>query len=152
LLPFLLEVRRLEDKSLFQKVVIFTAAVQQVKHDITWEVRPAETTQVQYNILEYLFVKQQATAGEISDCIHISPPNTSRELKKLEEKQLIEKKIDHDDRRRQTIELSLKGRKLMDNAFTIVKQRFDDRLQTVEEEEISELIQAIQLLQGKLFY
>lgn len=142
----------MEDKSLFQKVVIFTAAVQQVKHDITWEVRPAETTQVQYNILEYLFVKQQATAGEISDCIHISPPNTSRELKKLEEKQLIEKKIDHDDRRRQTIELSLKGRKLMDNAFTIVKQRFDDRLQTVEEEEISELIQAIQLLQGKLFY
>ena len=78
-------------KQLFNQFVAFTTAVHQVTHELTQNVKIDHITPVQYKILEYITVSQPVTPTEISDCQHMSLPNTSRELRKLQERKFIEK-------------------------------------------------------------
>jgi DNA-binding MarR family transcriptional regulator len=79
-------------------------------------------------------------------------PNTSRELKKLSEKNLIEKISDSEDRRKQYIRLSKEGEMMMNEAFAIVESRFQSRLQHASKEDLAEIDRALDILQTKLFY
>lgn len=78
--------------ALFHQFVAFTATIHQVTHDLTQNVNTANITPLQYKILEYIKVSQPVTPTEISECQHMSLPNTSRELRKLQE-QLTNRKI-----------------------------------------------------------
>ncbi|MFF2908675.1 MarR family winged helix-turn-helix transcriptional regulator [Paenibacillus sp. NPDC057934] len=141
------------DKSaIFQKFLAFTAAVHQISNDFTKDVRPGDITTVQYKILEYIAVSQPSTLSSISECMHMSMPNTSREIKKLSEKQFCEKVTDLEDRRKQYIRLSAKGEALMNEVFRRIEAQFDERLQDISEDELKELEQAIDLLHTKVFY
>lgn len=140
------------DKSaLFNQFVTFTTAVHEVTHDLTQNVNIDTVTPVQYKILEYIKVSQPVTPTEISDCQHISLPNTSRELKKLQEKNLIEKITDTEDRRKQSICLSKDGEHMMNEAFACVEVRFQQLMQNVSEEDLAEIHHALNVLQSKLF-
>lgn len=88
----------MDQNNLFQKFVTFTTAVHQITSDISKGVKSEALTPVQYKILEYIAVSQPVTLSEISDCMHMSMPNTSRELKKLSEKHLCHKITDPADR------------------------------------------------------
>lgn len=137
---------------IFQKFVAFTAAVHQVTNEITKDVKSEAITPVQYKILEYIAVSQPVTISEISECMLMSMPNTSRELRKLSEKQLCEKITDNEDRRKQLIRLSEKGEDMMNEVFGHVKSRFDERIKDISEKELKEIEQALDLLHRKVFY
>lgn len=81
----------MDKKQLFQQFVAFTATVHQVTHELTQNVKIDHITPVQYKILEYITVSQPVTPTEISDCQHMSLPNTSRELRKLQDRKFIKK-------------------------------------------------------------
>ena len=70
------------------------------------KVKPSDLTTLQYLILEQLAVSEPLTPSEIADCQHMSLPNVSRELKKLHEKQFIDRQEDKDDKRKHVIMLS----------------------------------------------
>jgi DNA-binding MarR family transcriptional regulator len=142
----------MDNNSLFQKFVAFTAAVHQITSDITKDVKSETLTPVQYKIIEYIAVSQPVTLSEISDCMHMSMPNTSREVKKLTEKQLCERVTDPRDRRRQTITLSAAGEAMMNEAFQRIGGRFAQRIRHLSEAEHQEIEQALDLLQEKVFY
>lgn len=142
----------MDKKALFEKMVTFTTSVHQVTHELTQNAKSDSITPVQYKILEYITVSQPVTPSEISDCQHISMPNTSRELKKLSEKNLIEKISDSEDRRKQYIHLSKEGEMMMNEAFAIVESRFQIRLQHASKEDLAEIDRALDILQTKLFY
>lgn len=137
---------------MFQKFVAFTAAVHQISNDMTKDVRPNEITTVQYKILEYIAVSQPATLSSISECMHMSMPNTSRELKKLVEKDLLVKKSDPVDRRKQYITLTSKGEALMNEVFGQIQAHLNERFSKLSSGELQELDAAIDLLQKKVFY
>ncbi|WP_144027211.1 MarR family transcriptional regulator [Paenibacillus sp. FSL R7-0273] len=137
---------------LFGQIVTFTAAVHQVASDITKDVKSGALTPVQYKILEYIAVSQPVTLSEISECMHMSMPNTSRELKKLTEKQLCAKVTDPADRRRQGITLSPAGEQMMGEAFQTIGRRFEERIGQLSDEERREIGLALELLQQKVFY
>lgn len=137
---------------IFQKFVAFTAAVHQVTSEITKDVKSEAITPVQYKILEYIAVSQPVTISEISECMLMSMPNTSRELRKLNEKQLCEKITDNEDRRKQFIRLSEKGEDMMNEVFGHVKSRFDERIKDISEKELKEIEHALDLLHRKVFY
>jgi MarR family transcriptional regulator, teicoplanin-associated locus regulator len=139
-------------RDLFHNIVEFIASVHRVKHEITKNAKLDDVTPVQYSILEYITVSQPVTPSQISDCQHMSMPNTSRELKKLIEKELIEKIGDTEDRRKQYIRLSNHGEIIMNEAFNLIESRFLSRIQTASKEEIEDINRAIDLLQTKLFY
>lgn len=137
---------------LFQKFVTFTTAVHQVTHDMTKDVRSESLTPVQYKILEYIAVSQPVTLSEISDCMHMSMPNTSRELRKLTEKQLCEKIADAEDRRKQSIRLSNEGHAMMGEVFQHIESQLTQRIGTVSDEDLKEIERALDVLMSRVFY
>lgn len=142
----------MNEKRLFEKVVSFTSAVHTTTQQLTKDVKNDALTPVQYSILEYITVSQPVTPSEISECLHISLPNTSRELRKLLEQKWIIKETDTIDRRKQVISLSSDGTKMMDTSFQKIEKQFQKRIQHLTSAEKMELEQAIDLLSQKLFY
>jgi len=138
-------------EALFQKIVLFTAAVHQVTHDISKDIRPTDITPVQYRILEYIAVGQPVTLSQISECQNMSMPNTSRELKKLCEKQICEKFTDPTDRRKQYIRLTSKGTVVMNEVFAQIHNRLQQRLEGASQAKINEISDALTLLQNTIF-
>ncbi|MNE25128.1 HTH-type transcriptional regulator MhqR [compost metagenome] len=142
----------MDRSAIFQKFVAFTAAVHQITNDMTKDVKSDAITAVQYKILEYIAVGQPCILSDISECMHMSMPNTSRELKKLTDKQLCEKIADMEDRRKQYIRLSAKGEAMMNEIFGQVEARFNERIQGISDKDLKEIEQALDVLQGRVFY
>ncbi|MNW41872.1 HTH-type transcriptional regulator MhqR [compost metagenome] len=142
----------MDRSAIFRKFVAFTTAVHQITNDMTKDVKSEAITTVQYKILEYIAVSQPCILSDISECMHMSMPNTSRELKKLTDKQLCEKIADTEDRRKQYIRLSAKGQTMMNEIFVQIEARFNERIQGFSEKELKEIEQALDVLQGKMFY
>lgn len=152
LLSFLYEVRIMDKKELFNKFVLFTSSVHQVTHELTQNIKAESITSVQYKMLEYIKVSHSVTPTEISECQHMSLPNTSRELKKLLEKKLIEKISDAEDRRKHYIRLSKDGEFMMNEAFANIEARFQKRIEHISEEDLEEIGRALATLQCKIFF
>ncbi|NOU81756.1 MarR family transcriptional regulator [Paenibacillus sp. LMG 31459] len=142
----------MDNNQLFQKFVAFSAAVHQITNDITKDVKSEALTPLQYKILEYIAVSQPVTLSEVSDCMQMSMPNTSREVKKLSEKGVCTRITDPDDRRKQGITLSAAGEALMNEAFQQIAVRFEQRIAGITAAERKEIEQALDLLQQKVFY
>ncbi|MFJ7934448.1 MarR family winged helix-turn-helix transcriptional regulator [Sporosarcina sp. NPDC096371] len=142
----------MDKKALFTKLVSFTTSVHRVTQELSQNAKTDSITPVQYNILEYVTVSQSVTPSEISDCQHMSMPNTSRELRKLIEKGLIEKVNDTEDRRKHYIRLSNEGEAMMKEAFATIESRFQARIQNASKEDLEEIDRALDVLQTKLFY
>lgn len=141
----------MDKEAFFQKIVTFTTAVHEVTYDLTKDIKPDDITPVQYSILEYIAVSQPVTLSQISDCKNISMPNTSRELKKLTEKNLCEKFDVAEDRRKQMIRLSDAGQAMMNGAFERIGERFLGRIKDSSTEELEEINRALDVLQSKVF-
>lgn len=140
----------MQHNRLFQQFVAFTAAVHQMSSEMTRDIPIGELTPAQYKIMEYLMVSQPVTLSEISECVHMSMPNTSRELRKLTDKGLCEKVPDQQDRRKQLIRLSEQGSLLMQDIFHTVKERFAKKTAALSEKEVAEIEQALHLLRQKI--
>jgi DNA-binding MarR family transcriptional regulator len=141
----------LNKSALFHQFVSFTATIHQVTHDLTQNVTAANITPLQYKILEYIKVSQPVTPTEISECQHMSLPNTSRELRKLQEQQLIEKFSDTADRRKQYVRLSKEGEKMMEEAFACIEERFLQLIQHATQDDLKDIQHALTILEEKIF-
>ncbi len=141
----------MDKSSLFHQFVTFTASVHQVTHELSQNVTVANITTLQYKILEYIKVSQPVTPTEISECQHMSLPNTSRELRKLQDQNLIEKYNDTEDRRKQYIRLSIEGDKMMEEAFACIEERFLQLIQHASQEDIKDIQHALTILEQKVF-
>ncbi|WP_055106316.1 MarR family winged helix-turn-helix transcriptional regulator [Paenibacillus ihumii] len=137
---------------LFQKFVAFVSAVHEITNHMTRDIRSEDITPLQYKMLEFISISQPVTLSKISECLHISMPNTSRELRKLSEKQLCDKVVDEADRRKQYIRLSKQGEEMMNEAFGRVESRFAERIAHATEEELQEIEHALDILRSKVFY
>ncbi|WYP26901.1 MarR family winged helix-turn-helix transcriptional regulator [Alkalihalobacillus sp. FSL W8-0930] len=135
---------------LFKKMIEFITSIHQVKHELTKDAKPSSITQGQYNILELITVSQPISPSEISDCLNMSKSNTSRELTKLSEKNLLHKWSDAEDHRKQFIQLSNAGENMMNEAFATIESRFSNRLEHLSKVDLEEIEQAMQTLNEKL--
>ena len=136
----------------FQKFITFTASVHQLKRALTSNLRPSDLSPIQYNILEYISINQPVIPSDISECQQISMPNTSRELRKLMEKNLIYKFADEKDRRKQYFVLSKDGKEVMNSVFHEIEDKLKKRIHTLSDEHVHEVNTAMELLQKKMFF
>ncbi|MFJ8519709.1 MarR family winged helix-turn-helix transcriptional regulator [Lysinibacillus xylanilyticus] len=141
----------MDKKELFNQFVAFTTAVHQVTHELTQNVKIDNITPVQYKILEYIKVSQPITPTEISDCQNMSLPNTSRELRKLQERKLIEKISDTEDRRKHYVCLTEEGEKIMEEAFACIEARFQQLIQHASKKDLEDINYALNILDEKVF-
>lgn len=141
----------MDKKELFNQFVAFTTSVHQVTHDLTQNVKIDNITPVQYKILEYIKVSQPVTPTEISDCQHMSLPNTSRELRKLQERKFIGKISDTEDRRKHYVCLTEDGEKIMAKAFACIEERFQQLIQHASNKDLEDIHNALNILDEKVF-
>lgn len=141
----------MDKKELFYQAVSFITSVHQVTYDMTKDFALGDITPVQYGMLEYIAVSQPVTLSQISDCKHISMPNTSRELKKLTDRGLCEKYDAPEDKRKQYIRLSPDGQSFMNAAFAHMETQFQHRLRHATEADLGRIAEAMKVLQGSLF-
>jgi Transcriptional regulators len=135
----------------FRQMVSHIAASHQLHYDMTKGLPMEDITPLQYEILEFLSVKQPITLSEISECKGISMPNTSRELRKLTEKGLCEKIEDREDRRKQYIRLSDSGMERMAAALEHMRGLFMQRVEQVSDEDLSRIAEALDVLGATIF-
>ena len=135
----------------FKEFVAFASTFSELKHDLMSKVKPSDLTTLQYLILEQLAVSEPLTPSQIADCQHMSLPNVSRELKKLLEKQFIDRQEDQDDKRKHVIMLSEKGRACMNEAFQHIESMLIGSLSPSDIEQMDDIVQALRLLNQTIF-
>lgn len=138
-------------QAFFEQTVAFIASVHSMHYDMTKTLPLHGLTSLQYELLEFLAVQQPVTPSRISECMGISMPNTSRELRKLSEMGLCEKLTDATDRRKQHIRLTASGEKYMAEAFSHMQVELWKQLEDVDEGELERIAEAMALLQEKVF-
>lgn len=135
----------------FKEFVAFASTFSELKHNMMSKVKLPELTPLQYLILEQLAVSEPLTPSDIADCQHMSLPNVSRELKKLHEKQFIDREEDRVDKRKHIIMLSDKGRTCMNEAFQHIERMLIDSLSSSDIEQMDDIVQALRLLNQTIF-
>lgn len=139
--------------TLFEHFVSFTASVHRVQLNLIKDARPEGLAALQYSILEHIAVSRQPLVpSDIGSCFHISMPDTSRELKKLTEQGLVERKESEEDRRKQFIHLSADGRAMLDKVFKQTRARFLERVGDVSNDKVDTIAHALDVLQKHVFY
>lgn len=136
---------------LFRQMVSHITASHQLHYDMTKGMPMEDITPLQYEIMEFLTVKQPMTLSEISECKGISMPNTSREIRKLTDKGLCEKVEDPEDRRKQYIRLSSLGQERMGMAFGHMRQLFMQQIEHVAEADLVRISEALEVLGTTIF-
>jgi DNA-binding MarR family transcriptional regulator len=136
----------------FQTVISFIGNVHASTHSLMKDARSNEITPQQHSILEYIFFSKAVTTSQVADCLNISVPNASRELKKLSRLELIVKETDEKDRRKTTISLSEAGQDLMLRTFERIQKNFWEQAGQLSEDEMKIIISSMNVLGKKVFF
>ncbi len=136
----------------FQTVINFIGNVHSSTHFLTKDARSNKITPQQYSILEYVFFNKAVTTSQVADCLNISVPNASRELKKLFKLDFIVKESNVNDRRKTTISLSEPGQNLMLRTFERIQKNFWKQAGELSEDEMKSIISSMDVLGKKVFF
>ncbi|MDX8365834.1 MarR family winged helix-turn-helix transcriptional regulator [Cytobacillus sp. IB215665] len=142
----------MDNITLFNKLIKFTDSVYSVTYELSKDEKPQNITSVQYDILVLIALKKRTSPSQVSDCLHISMPNVSRELKKLGEHNLIKRSSDVEDRRKQYISLSKEGEKLIEEIYNRILIKFNNRIKNPSQKELEEIDRAIDVLQKYVYF
>jgi len=135
----------------FQTVINFIGNVHSSTHFLIKDARSNKITPQQHSILEYVFFSKEVTTSQVADCLNISLPNASRELKKLSKLELIVKESNEKDRRKSTISLSEPGQNLMLRTFERIQKNFWKQEGELSEDEMNSIISSMGVLEKKVF-
>jgi DNA-binding MarR family transcriptional regulator len=116
------------------------------------DARSDKITPQQHAMLEYIFFNKSVTASQIADCLNISLPNASRELKKLSKLKIIDKKSHEKDRRKTTISLSDKGQNMMMQTFEKIQKNFWKLSGPLSEDEMKSILSSIKIIEEKILF
>lgn len=113
--------------------------------------RPMELRPVEYSVLLLVQTNRGASQRQLSQALGVAAPNMTGILRRLEDRELIERERAASDKRMQSITLSAKGRKLMERARA-ARQGMDTawlaRLSTGEQALFMELLARLAEPQG----
>lgn len=138
-------------KEFMQLLFEYFAESQKTLFDLTKKSRADNLTSIQYNILEYLYFNDGKGLSKLADCMYLSLPNASREVKKLNNVSLLKKIQDTNDKRKTYIYLTDEGKELMDKCFSTMTSHLEGKLKNLTEKDQIELEQNMINIMSKLF-
>lgn len=102
---------------------------------------PMNCSQGETGVLRYLtFVQDGVTASELSEKLEVSLPRIASVLNSLELKELIVKNTDNEDKRKTSISITEKGKKLVLNKKEEAINKVAEIIEKLGEEDINEYI------------
>ncbi len=106
-----------------------------LKKDIScYKLNPAE-----FGVLEYLYHKNEQQIIQICDKLLMPNSSMTYVIDKLESKDLVQRKVNDDDKRSTLIELTDKGKKLFDEIFPKHELKINEIFSVLSDEEIETL-------------
>lgn len=100
------------------------------------KIEPLKIKPNQFIVLMYVGRNPGLNQSELNDLLCLEKTNISRILKALEERDLIEKRLNSIDKRNYRIYLSQKGEEVLDRLKGIFNEVWREHLQGVSEEEL----------------
>jgi len=138
-------------KEFIDTIFQFFIGSQQTAHYLKDNTMPDELTQVQYNILEMLYFTPTKGVSDFASCLHLSMPNASRETKKLVEKGFLVKEQDGQDKRKQNLHITEKGKKTMDKTIQLIVENINSLQGHLNENDQDEIMHSMQNIIDKFF-
>ena len=142
----------MDKNQFFQNIISFIGNVHASTHSLMKDARSNKITPQQHSILEYIFFNKAVTTSQVADCLNISLPNASRELKKLSGLEFTVKEANEKDRRKTTISLSEPGQNLMLRTFERIQKNFWEQAGQLSEDEMRSIMSSMNILEKKVFF
>ncbi|GGE32429.1 transcriptional regulator [Pullulanibacillus camelliae] len=98
-------------------------------------------THDQHFVLNYIHKKQTVTSSELAEMLNVKKSAITALINRLEEKGLIERERQHNDRRVVHLSLSSKGRQLSEECDQKVNELVADLITRFNDQEISQFMQ-----------
>jgi MarR family 2-MHQ and catechol resistance regulon transcriptional repressor len=128
-----------EETRALDAFIRFTRAFETVDQKISATFRAHDLTSGQFGVLESLYHLGPMHQGTLGDKLLQSKGNISTIISNLEDRDLVERRRDPDDRRYVTVHLTDAGEALIADVFPDHVQRIADTLGVLEDEEIETL-------------
>lgn len=106
--------------------------------------RRSGLTPSQVLVLQIIAGAGEAGAGAISDVSRLSQATVTALLDKLEERRLVQRRRDPQDRRRVTVELTPDGRAALNNTPDVLQDRFAARFNRLASWEQAAIVSALE--------
>lgn len=135
--------------SIHESMLQFAHIYGKFEHNVIIQSKPEILTQLQYRLMILISPKSKSPS-EISQCLDISLPNTSREIRQLIAMELLTKVQDDKDKRKHYIHLSPLGESMMYESQARIQDILDKTLCQYSKEELEEMAHAFDLLSRKL--
>lgn len=118
--------------------------------DLANKLRGFEITVQHYRVLQILFSGDGLTVGQIAQRMVVTLPVLSRILDQMQERELIERRLNPTDARYTHIHLTPKGITLYDQTWTLAKPILDDCLGSLSKQEIAQFLATLQLIDKRI--
>jgi DNA-binding MarR family transcriptional regulator len=109
-----------------------------------------QLTNAQLNILSLLDETEGKRLTEISQAIFRSKSTITRAVDQMEERGLVKRNSDYEDRRAQQLILTPEGREFYENAHKLLFESVRERFRLLEEQELKELFEITSKLRDGL--
>lgn len=101
----------------------------------------------EYGVLRHLAtVEDGATAGTLSEQLHVVPGRMTDILNSLEAKQWIERRQDDEDRRRVKVYITRKGLGKAESVRATIRKEYEGMFQILGQEDTEELIRLLRIV------
>jgi DNA-binding MarR family transcriptional regulator len=100
----------------------------------------------QFRALGFLQKHEGASLSDVANHIGLQPPTMSKMIDALVARGLVERNIDQEDRRRVTLTLSDKGRKLWQKARQATNDFLTEKLAALPDEDLLLIVRAMECL------
>jgi len=127
-----------------QIIVAIRRVSQAVEQYSSYLLQQFGLTAPQLGTLRELQKAASATPGQLAEQLHISPATMAGILKRLEQRALISRVRDEVDRRSSVVRITPEGIRLAESAPSLLRDRFRERLNSLELWERTQLLATLQ--------
>ena len=126
---------------------IINRTAAKLKRELQRSFEPYDVTPEQWVLLNRLWANDGIPQNQIADSTNKDQPNVTRIIDRLEEKGLVERRPDPNDRRAFGIFLTSKGRGLQDQLVSLASDLLGKALRGVSQDELS----LVKILLNKIY-
>jgi len=142
----------IEKTNLFIELVEMVVSLHALEDRLNERTAHLPITPLHYKILQLLYFDGDKSLTALSECLGLSLPNASREIKKLEAQLMVNKKSKAGDLRSLRIELSPRGIEVMTQSLSMMEDDFYATTGPWDQQRTEEFRNALRVLKKNITF
>ncbi|MBI9101109.1 MAG: MarR family transcriptional regulator [Spirochaetales bacterium] len=141
----------MDKDQIFYATAAFISDIHNLEQSLSTLVERDELTPLQHNLMRILYFSTPKTLSSLSECMNMNMPNTSREVKKLTQINLVHKSQGADDRRIVELSLTEEGKSKVEKSLEQMKNAFFKRKKEWSDEDQRKFLDSLTIVSEELF-